>query len=242
MNSLQVGGRCYSSVMPLPLDDTDFIDRDVQDARAAGRATQTEPAAVAPRPPTREELAAKVTETQHQIAELKRAHDELERERSALEEARRRRGEFETGRAEVIERITRGIGLLEKAEFETRKNAEAMARTLDGFKTALSQVQDIKEENWTLENWNTELTRALTTVENARMEWNAAQLKWPLLEGATAPLQVEQANQSASSTARDLLGEQSLGRLCKVGLALTWPLAVVALLAVAVFVLVLLWK
>lgn len=224
--------------MALPIDDTDFIDHDLQRARAAG-ATPSPNAPAAPRPPTREELAAKVGEAQHRIAELKRAQEELERERSALEEARRRRTEFESGRAEVIERLTRGIGLLEKAEFEARKTAEGMARTLASFRETLSQVEAIKEESWTLENWNAELTRALTAVENARMEWNSARLKWPLLEGATeAPDRQDSTKETGAGT--DVFGGRSVGELCKLGLALTWPLALVALLALAVLVVFLL--
>ena len=224
--------------MALPIDDTDFIDRDLQSARAAG-ADPLPGAPAAPRPPTREELATKVGEAQHQIAELKRAQEELERERSALEEARRRRAEFESGRAEVIDRLTRGIGLLEKAEFEARKTAEGMARTLASFREELAKVETIKEENWTLENWNAELTRALTTVENARMEWNSARLKWPLLEGAAAVPGPHEAQEERGPRS-ELLGKRSLGELCKLGLALTWPLAFVALLTLVVLVVFLL--
>jgi len=233
--------------MALPLDDTDFIDHDVQHARAARGLTSVNPAApptvasaIAPRPPTREELVAKVGETQHQIADLKRAQEELERERSALEEARRRRAEFETGRMETIEHLTRGISLLEKAEFEARRDAEQMAKTLAGFRTVLGHVQAIKEETWTLENWNTELTRALTAVENARMEWNAARLKWSLLNGDSVP-RSETAAPPAGQVALDVLSGRSFGEWCRLGLALTWPLAAVALVAFATLLLVL-WR
>jgi|GEM_PF-74655 len=226
--SLQPESGCYSAVMALPIDDADFIDREVHGAREP--AGNPQPAA-APRPPTREELAAKVSEAQHRIAELKRAQEELERERSALEEARRRRAEFESGRAEVIEQLTRGIGLLEKAEFEARKSAEGMARTLAAFREALTQVEAIKEETWTLENWNTELTRALTTVENARMEMNSARLKWPLLDGVDAAAMEQKAENNVAGAPTDLLKGRTFGELCKLGFALTWPLALVMLLA-----------
>lgn len=221
--------------MALPIDEADFVDREVPKAREA--AGNPQPAAL-PRPPTREELAAKVSEAQHRIAELKRAQEELERERSALEEARRRRTEFESGRAEVIDQLTRGIGLLEKAEFEARKNAEGMARTLAAFREALSQVEAIKEETWTLENWNTELTRALTTVENARMEMNSARLKWPLLEGVDATAREQKAQNDVTSAHADPMKGHSFGELCKLGFALTWPLALVMLLAFAAIVFV----
>jgi hypothetical protein len=224
--------------MTAPFDETDFVDRDLQlgqkAAPAAGAALAPVGSVIAARPPTREELEAKVNETQDRINELRRRQEELERERIALEEARRRRQEFETGRAEMQQHLIRGVGLLEKAEFTARQEAEQMARTLAGFRTALDQVQAIHEETWTQERWQTELARALTTVENARMEWNAARLKWPLLNGeATAA--AGPAGDPARAP-RDWLAQPSFWQWCKLGLALTWPLIATILVAAGVLV------
>jgi hypothetical protein len=52
------------------------------------------------------------------------------------------------------------------------------------FREAVHKVQAINEQAWTSENHSVELTRAATTIENARMEWNAARLKFPLLTAA----------------------------------------------------------
>ena len=122
-------------------------------------------------------------EAQQKLAELKRAQEELERQRAALEETRRRQMEFQTGRQEMIQNLTRGLGLLEEAEFSARRDAEQMAKALVDLRDALAKVQAIHEEAWTKDNFNTELTRALTALENARMEWNAARLKFPVLSG-----------------------------------------------------------
>ena len=71
-----------------------------------------------------------VSEKQIKLAELKRAQEELERERAGLEELRRRQMEFQTGRSEMLQHLTRGIGLLEEAELTARRDTEQMARTL----------------------------------------------------------------------------------------------------------------
>ncbi len=228
--------------MTSPFEETDFVDRDVEAGRTA-RATVAgamSPAAspLANRPPTREELEAKVGETQSRIAELKRAQEELERQRSALEDARRRRAELEAGRTETTTHLTRGIGLLEQAEFEARRNAEQLGKTLAGFREALARVQAINESAWTTESWSNELTRALTHIENARMEWNAARLKWTILDGTATDRDT-----STDPADADPLGrwtKLSLGELCRVGLALTWPLALVALAGLAAFCVLLL--
>lgn len=82
-----------------------------------------------------------------------------------------------------------------------------------------------------------ELTRALTTIENARMEWNSARLKLPVLAGENKPATsvVEKISAPPSSTLADL----SFVQLCKIGLAMTWPLLLVALCALGIFIAIL---
>src|SRR5579859_6297335 len=207
-------------------DATEFIDGDFQSRPHSGTVSG---AVQLPRAPTREEVDSRVAEAQQKLSELRRAQEQLERERAALEETRRRQAEFQTGRQEMVQNLTRGVGLLQEAEFAARRDAEQMSKTLSGLRDALAKVEDVHEENWTQENFSLELTRALTTLENARMEWNTARLKFDVLSGkpAEAPLK-ESANGSTSPTA--VLSSASLGELCRLGLALTWPVAAVLLL------------
>ena len=179
-----------------------------------------------------------MAEAQQKLAELKRAQEELERQRSALEETRRRQMEFQAGRQEMIRNLTRGVGLLEEAEFGARRDAEQMAKALVDLRAALSKVEAVHEETWTKDNLNTELTRALTAVENARMEWNAARLKFPMLSSPAPDTTASPPN--AAPPPASLLAAQGFGELCRVGLALTWPLAAVALVALALLLLILL--
>src|ERR1041385_3796267 len=138
--------------MASEFDETDFVDSDFQTARKSPLTAAS--SGGASRPPTREELDSRVSETQQRLMELKRAQEGLERERAALEEARRRRTEFQTGREEMLQSLTRGVGLLEEAEFNARRDAEQMAKTLGELKEALTKVQGIHEETWTQDNYN----------------------------------------------------------------------------------------
>lgn len=222
--------------MAMEFDASDFVDSDFQTAQKAVRnMVASSPAATfaTARPPTREELDNKVGETQLKLVELKRAQEELERARAALEEARRRQTEFLTGRDEMVQHLTRGVGLLEESEFAARSEAEQMAKALGSLRDAMGKVQAIHEETWNKENYNIELSRALTTIENARMEWNSARLKWPQLFDTDK--QADAAAAAGKSAGRTLLESMDFKELCRVGLALTWPLAAVALLAMIVF-------
>jgi hypothetical protein len=162
---------------------------------------------------------------------LKRIQEGLERERAGLEETRRRQMEFQTGRQEAVQNLTRGIGLLEEAEFAARCDAEQMAKSLTGIREALAKVEATNEASWTKENFPTELTRALTIIENARMEWNSARLKFPVLSGVARP-EAPQQTSIANSPAPEWPQARTFGEWCKLGFALTWPIALVVLLAV----------
>ena len=190
------------------------------------------------RAPTREEVDAELAQTQQKLAAILREKEEKERERAGLEETRRRQMEFQTGREEMIQNLTRGLGLLEEAEFSARRDAEQMAKALIDLRDALAKVQAVHEETWTKDNFSVELTRALTTLENARMEWNAARLKFPALAGERPDGRA--GGVEAGAAPPPLLAQSSLAELCRLGLALTWPLAAVALLALGALLAVLL--
>jgi len=217
-------------------DATEFVDGDLE-AQRPGSAAPVD-AGTGSRAPTREEVDSKVAETQRKLAELKRAQEERERELAGLEETRRRQIELRTGREEMVHHLTRGLGLLEEAEFNTRRDAEQMAKALVDLRDALVKVQAINQETWTRETFSVELTRALTTLEHARMEWNSARVKFRVLSSDPAE------NGSASSAPgefppRSLFATYSISDWCRLGLALTGPLALVAALALLVLVAIL---
>jgi hypothetical protein len=215
-------------------DATEFVDTDFQAHKSPFGASA--PAGDPLRAPTRDEVDRKVVEAQQKLAELKRAQEDLERERAALEELRRRQTEFQTGRQEMIHHLTRGLGLLEEAEFNARRDAEQMVKTITDFRDALDKIQAIHDETWTKENFSIELTRALTAIENARMEWNSARLKFPVLAGE---MKEEAGPEAAPAPAASPFAGMGLGELCKIGFAMTWPLVLVALTALAVLVAIL---
>ncbi|PWU13855.1 MAG: hypothetical protein C5B50_18525 [Verrucomicrobia bacterium] len=219
-------------------DATEFIDGDLQ-AHKSQSAALASPTLPSQRAPTREEVDSKVVDAQQRLAELKRAQEDLERQRAALEETRRRQSEFETGRQEMVQNLTRALGLLEEGELAARCDAEQMGKALGELRDALNKVQAVHEEMWTKDNFAVELTRGLTTLENARMEWNAARLKFPLLSGTAQPEHPKAPKNAAGAILP--LQTQSFGQLCRMGLALTWPLATVALLALG-FLIALLWR
>ncbi|HYG36624.1 MAG TPA: hypothetical protein VEC99_17655 [Clostridia bacterium] len=223
--------------MSSDFDATEFVDGDFQAQKSPRSGAATGPGQPQ-RAPTRDEVDAKVAVAQQKLAELKRVQEELERERATLEETRRRQIEFQQGRQETIQHLTRGIGLLEEAEFNARRDAEQMSQALADMRDAQTKIQAINEEAWTRENFSVELTRALTTLENARMEWNSAQLKFPIL--SDTPQGTGPGSVNGKNSAPSLFDTYSFGDLCRLGFALTWPLAAVALAGLLILLAVLL--
>jgi hypothetical protein len=217
-------------------DATEFVDSDYRQSTAPFGAAGT---SLPSRAPTRAEVDLKAAEAQQKLIELKRAQEELERQRAELEDTRRRQSEFQTGRQEMLQHLERGIGLLEEAEFSARQEAEQTHKAVEGLRDALAKVEAVQEESWTGETFHKELTRALTSLENARMEWNTCRLKFPILSGK-APLSEVRPGEGAG--VKSLLSEMSLLRACKLGLALTWPLALVGLGAIGLFAFLLLQR
>lgn len=214
-----------------PHDSSEFIDTDFTAHKSPLSAA-----------PTRDETDRRVVEAQQKLVELKRVQEELERQRAGLEELRRRQTEFETGRLEVVQQLTRGVGLLQEAEFTARREAEQMVKTLGDFQDALAKVQSIQDESWTKETFQTELTRALTILENARMEWNSARLKIPVLAGESATAEATEKSQPAATSSSASLADLGFGQLCRVGLALTWPLLLLSGGALGVLIAILMTR
>jgi len=217
----------------MALDGTDFVDTDLRTSGGSSPRLATASPSMSGatgRAPTREELDSQLTATQQDLAKLREAQEQLERAKAAIEEMRRRRGEFHTGREEMLQNLLRGVALLEQAEMNLRRDALQMGRTLEGLRGALGNVQGLNEQTWTDTTWETELARALAAIENARMEWNQARLAWSGWEEGSAV-----AGQPTGSAAPvSLLTGLTTAQLARLGLAFNWP---VALLGLGVFAL-----
>ena len=132
--------------------------------------------------PTKEEINENVEYAREQLLELRRRQEEIERQKSELEELRRKQDEYEHGKTEMTENITRALVILEHEEFETQKRAALAAQSRDDLKIRLDEIIAIHDDTWTSETVSTELTKALATIENARLEYNRARMKLDCLD------------------------------------------------------------
>ena len=184
----------------------------------------------------REELDNQVSSLQSKLAELNHARDKLEREKATVEESRRRFTEFQPGREEILHELTRSLGLLEEAQLNAQREAEQMASTMEDLREALSKVDVLEDVDTHDEQWKVQLTRNLTTIENARMELNSARLKWTLLSGNLDD-EGDRFIAPTQSGTNSIAMPKSFGQLCLWGLALTWPVLLIGSAIVAILLL-----
>ena len=133
-------------------------------------------------------MEGRVSETQVKLAELKRAQEELERRTLANPrpapppEARvpdRARGNAATSHA-------RHQSAPRRAGFTARRDAEQMGKAVGDLKDFLlneksrPRPRSIGRRKTSTSSFYSE---AVTPVEHARMEWNSALLKFPVLSG-----------------------------------------------------------
>src|ERR1700755_1743644 len=73
-----------------------------------------------------EHLDSQVQRAQEALLSLKRQQEQIEKQKRELEELSRRQEELERGRAEMSDKLTRSLVILEREAYDTQKKLEAL--------------------------------------------------------------------------------------------------------------------
>ena len=117
---------------------------------------------------TANEINIKVQRVEEQLLDLKRQQEEIERQKKELDELSRKQREFDEGRRDIVEKLTRGLVLLEREEFEVKRELEQIKIVRDSFAEHLGQTENLNPADWATEELPTELTKALARVDQAK--------------------------------------------------------------------------
>lgn len=150
---------------------TDFIDDGVIESSGRGSGSESAGMGLDQR---KEEIAGKVADTAEEIELLRLRQAELESAKKHLEEVNRKQEEYSQGKKELIESLSRNLVLMEKEEIRGSRMVELLSSSRTSFKKLLSEIREIREEEWSEKNFEEELDRALALLESARMEYNQA--------------------------------------------------------------------
>src|ERR1700745_232780 len=118
-----------------------------------------------------EHLDSQVQKAQEQLIQLKRQQDQIEKQKRELEELSRKKEELERGRAEVADKLPRSLVVLEREAYDARKRLEQLRGIRESFGQHLELIEAIDPKSWNPADLHKELSRALSTVDDARTEY-----------------------------------------------------------------------
>ena len=90
-----------------------------------------------------EHLDSQVQKAHEQLLQLKRQQEQIEKQKRELEELSRRQGELEQGRAEMTDKLTRSLVVLEREAYDTQKKLEQLRATRESFGQHLQLLEAI---------------------------------------------------------------------------------------------------
>src|SRR5207249_12210519 len=122
--------------------------------------------------PTGEHLDSQVQKGQEQLLQLKRQQEQIEKQKRELEELSRRQEELDRGRSEMTDKLTRSLVILEREAYNTQKRLEQLRATRESFTQHLELIEGIDPKSWNKADLHKELSRALSTVDDARTEYS----------------------------------------------------------------------
>lgn len=185
---------------------------------------------------TKEELK----EANYEMIKLRQREADIQKQITNLEETERRQAEYHASREEMEKALTRGITILNEETIQAKRNAKQLEDTLQTFSEMLDKIKHLNHETWTEKEYSSELTKALSLLENARMEWNSARIKISSLDGTKNTTTSQNSNELPISTFFEKINNLSFSQVFKLGIILQWPILLGVLLIFSLILIVLL--
>src|SRR4030081_2965081 len=82
---------------------------------------------------TPELLDSQVQKAQEQLVQLRRQQEQIEKQKRELEELSRRQEELERGRAEITDKLTRSLVVLEREAYDAQKRLQQLRAQREKF-------------------------------------------------------------------------------------------------------------
>lgn len=177
-----------------------------------------------------EHLDSQVQKAQEQLLQLKRQAEQIEKQKRELEELSRRQEELERGRAEMTDKLSRSLVILEREGYDSQKKLEQIRATHESFTQHLQLLEAIEPKSWNPADLPKELSRALSTVDDARTEFSQQRSRLEASGGEAGEIDLPEA-----TVATPGLGGRSFVQWMQIGFAVTLPLIIFGILALLAF-------
>jgi predicted RNase H-like nuclease (RuvC/YqgF family) len=178
-----------------------------------------------------EHLDSQVQKAQEQLLQLRRQADQIEKQKRELEELSRRQEELERGRAEMTDKLSRSLVILEREGYDSQKKLEQIRATHESFTQHLQLLEAIDPKSWNSAELPKELSRALSTVDDARTEFSQQRSRLDAGSGESTDIDLP----DVASGSMGLGGGRSFMQWMQIGLAVTLPLIIFGIVALLFF-------
>src|SRR6058998_2648804 len=178
-----------------------------------------------------ENLDSQVQKAQDQLLQLKRQQEQIEKQKRELEELSRRQEELEHGRAEMTDKLTRALVVLEREAYSEQNRLEQIRSARESFAQHLELIEAIDPRSWNPADLHKELSRALSTVDDARTEYSEQRSRLQ----ATGQNASDTSLPDISSDAYESNSGRTFFQWLQIGLALTLPLIIFGVVALLFF-------
>ena len=175
-------------------------------------------------------LDSQVQKAQEQLLQLRRQADVIEKQKRELEELSRRQEELERGRAEMTDKLSRSLVILEREGYDSQKKLEQIRGTHESFTQHLQLLESIDPKSWNPADLPKELSRALSTVDDARTEFSQQRSRLEASGGESSEMDLPEVTAGTAG-----LGGKSFVQWLQIGFAVTLPLIVFGILALLIF-------
>jgi DNA repair exonuclease SbcCD ATPase subunit len=179
-----------------------------------------------------EHLDSQVQKAQEQLLQLKRQQEQIEKQKRELEELSRRQDELEHGRAEMADKLTRSLVVLEREAYNAQSRLEQIRAARESFGQHLELIEAIDPKSWNPSDLHKELSRALSTVDEARTVYNEQRSRLQAAGGNEG----EASLPDVGTDSYESNDGRSFSQWFQIGVALTLPLIIFGAIALALFI------
>jgi len=121
-----------------------------------------------------EDYDRKLKDAQEELDRIQEQREQLERQKQELEELTNRKRAFVAQQAELTEKLTSSLTLIDRVLFEIRNESEDVEQCRACFAAHLDKIQKFNPESWTRENLAEKLDRAIMALDLADDEYDQA--------------------------------------------------------------------
>jgi DNA repair exonuclease SbcCD ATPase subunit len=178
-----------------------------------------------------EHLDSQVQKAQEQLVQLKRQQEQIEKQKRELEELSRRQEELERGRSDMTDKLTRSLVVLEREAYDSQKKLEQLRAMRESFGQHLELIEAIDPKSWNSTELHKELSRALSTVDDARTEFSQQRSRLQAGGGNAGDAQLPE----VAPELAEMNGGRSLFQWVQIGFALSLPLIIFGFIALFLF-------